>query len=111
MAGVGLTPHGHLRGADKVCVWVRVSPRSTVQSQFDCGAHELVIGGVVADLVDTVAVAVVGSQDGRVLLGQIAPLLGLRASGADPDAMNLFERVRCSSRCSASRIGAYSAAS
>lgn len=67
-----------------------------MQSQFHCGAHELVIGGVVADLVDAVAVAVVGSQDRWVLLGQVAPLLSLRAAGADPDAMNLFGCVRSS---------------
>ena len=96
MAGIGLTPHGHLRGADEVCVWIRVNPRSAVQSQFHCGAHELVIGGVVTDLVDAVAVAVVGSQNRWVLLGQIAPLLGLSTAGADPDAMNPFECVRCS---------------
>src|SRR3954468_5584530 len=48
--------------------------------------HQLVVGRVELDLVDAVAVAVVGLQARRVLVGEPAPLLDL---GGAPDAADL----------------------
>ena len=45
----------------------------------DGDVHQLVPGGVELDLVDPVAVAVVGAQDGRVLVRLPAPLERLAA--------------------------------
>ena len=42
--------------------------------------HQLVVGGVVLDLVDAVAVAVVGVQDRLVAVGELTPALRLRAA-------------------------------
>ena len=48
-------------------------PRRAVQAVPDGDAHQLVACGVVLDLVDAVAVAVVRAQHRRVLVGQPAP--------------------------------------
>jgi hypothetical protein len=56
---------------------------------LDSGAHQLVPGGVELDLVDPVAVAVVGAQLRRVLVGQPAPFLRPLAAG---QAAQLGER-------------------
>ena len=55
-----------------------VGPRRGVQAVTDRDRHEFVVGGVVFDLVDAVAVAVVGAQDRLVAVGQLAPALRLR---------------------------------
>ncbi len=55
-------------------------PRQAVQFVLHAHLHQLMPGGVKLDLVDAVAVAVVGAQHRLVLVGQPAPLLlGLAA--------------------------------
>ena len=71
----------YLGGAHHVRARPVVGPRSGVQAVADRHPHQLVIGGVVFDLVDPVAVAVVGVQDRLVSVGQLAPALRLRATG------------------------------
>jgi hypothetical protein len=63
-----------------------------VQAVFDRDGHELVVDGVVLDLVDAVAVAVVGAQDGWVRVGEPAPLLGLLAAGQPAERVDLVDR-------------------
>ena len=50
-----------------------LAPGRGVQAVADADPHQLVPGGVELDLVDAVAVAVVGAQLGRVLVGLDAP--------------------------------------
>ena len=52
---------------------------------LDRDPHQLVVGGVVLDLVDAVSVAVVGAQDGPVAAGQLAPALRLLGAGNGAD--------------------------
>ncbi len=68
-----------------------VGPRGGVQSVADRHRHQLVVGGVVFDLVDAVAVAVVGVQDWLVSVGQLAPALRLRATGECAELSDLVE--------------------
>ena len=68
-----------------------VGPRRGVQAVADRDLHQLVVGGVVLDLVDAVAVAVVGAQDRLVAVGQLAPALRLRAAGERPEFGDLVE--------------------
>ena len=68
-----------------------VGPRRGVQAVTDRHRHELVVGGVVLDLVDAVAVAVVGVQDRLIAVGQLAPALRLRAAGECAELGDLVE--------------------
>ena len=52
-----------------------VGPRGGVQAVADGRPHQFVIRRVVLDLVDPVAVAVMGVQDRHVAVGQVAPAL------------------------------------
>ena len=74
-----------------MCTRPVVGPRRGVQAVLDRGAHQLVVGGVVLDLVDTVAVAIVGVQYGPVAVGQLAPPLRLRRAGYRADRGHLVE--------------------
>ncbi len=69
-----------------------VSPGGGVQPVLDGCAQQLVVAGVVVDLVDPVAVAVVGMQHRRVAVGFVAPALRLGASGEPTERAEL---VRC----------------
>ena len=55
----------------------------------DRGRHQLVVVREVVDLVDPVAVPVVGAQDGRVLVGEPALLLRLLAAGQRAELAHL----------------------
>ncbi len=66
-------------------------PRQRVHLVLDAHLHQLVPGGVELDLVDPVAVAVVGAQDRLVLVREPAPLL-LRL--AADEAAELARRAR-----------------
>ena len=66
-----------------------VVPRQRVQLVLGRERHELVVGGVELDLVDAVAVAVVGDQLRRVLVGLTPP----RERLAAPDAADLAHAV------------------
>ena len=68
-----------------------VGPRRGVQAVADRHRHQLVVGGVVLDLVDTIAVAVVGVQDRLVAVGQLAPALRLSAAGKRAKVGDLVE--------------------
>ena len=68
-----------------------VGPRRGVQAVADRDAHQLVVGGVVLDLVDAMAVAVVGVQDRPVAVGQLAPALRLRRAGQRAEFGDLVE--------------------
>ena len=84
-------PHRGLRGANDVGTGPVVRPRGGVQAVADGDRHQLVVGGVVLDLVDAVAVAVVGVQDWLVAVGEFAPALRLRAAGERPEFGDLVE--------------------
>ena len=79
-----------------------VGPRRGVQAVADGDRHQLVVGGVVFDLVDAVAVAVVGVQDRLVAVGQFAPALRLRAARQRAEFGDLVEAPLPPSRISAS---------
>ena len=72
-------PHRFLGGADDVRTRPVVGPRRGVHAVTDGRAHQFVVGGVVFDLVDAVAVAVVGVQDGLIAVGELTPALRLRS--------------------------------
>ena len=55
-------------------------PSGPAQTVLESDTHQLVVGGGVLDLVDAHPVTVVGAQDGRVLIGEPAPQLGLLAA-------------------------------
>jgi hypothetical protein len=57
-----------------------VGPRRGVQAVGHRDGHQFVVGGVVLDLVDAVAVAIVGAQDRLVAVGEFAPALRLPAT-------------------------------
>ena len=76
-AGVGLRPQAHQRGAGDVGARARVAPRQRVDLALDRAAQQPVPGRVEVDVVDAVAVAVVGLQPRRVALGAAAVLLRL----------------------------------
>ena len=80
-----------------------VGPRCGVQAVADRDRHQFVVGGVVFDLVDAVAVAVVGVQDRLVAVGQLAPALRLRAAGERAEFGDLVERPTRRPRGSAPR--------
>ena len=66
----------------------RLGPRRGVQPFLDRGLHQRMIGGVEAHEVDPAAVAVVGVEFGRVLVGERAQFepfgrSGMRAEGAE----------------------------
>ena len=52
-----------------------IRPRCGMQAMRDRGRHQLVIGGLVLDDVDAVAIPVVGLQHRSVGLGQAAQIL------------------------------------
>ena len=68
-----------------------VCPRRGVQAVADRDRHQLVVRRVVLDLVDAVAVAVVGAQDRLVAVGELAPALRLPAAGERPEFGDLVE--------------------
>ena len=90
MAGLG-RPHRGLGGADDVRAGAVVCPRRGMQAVADRDLHQLVVGRVVLDFVDAVAVAVVGAQDRLVAVGELAPALRLRAAGERPEFGDLVE--------------------
>ena len=78
--GLGLRPGQEAGGAAHVGVRLVRGPRGGAEPEADAALHEPVPGGVEADLVDAVAVAVERHQLGPVPVGQPAVLLrGLRA--------------------------------
>ena len=83
MPGVGVAPDELLGRAGHVRAGTPVGPRSGVDAVAHRDIHQLVIGRVVLDLVDPVAVAVIRVQHRRVDVGQPAPLQRLRTS-AEP---------------------------
>ena len=84
-------PHRGLGGPDDVRAGAVVCPRRGVQAVADRDLHQLVVRGVVLDLVDAVAVAVVGAQDRLVAVGELAPALRLPAAGERPEFGDLVE--------------------
>ena len=62
-----------------------------MQAVADRRAHQLVVGGVVFHLVDAVAVAVVGVQDGPVAVGELTPALGFAAAGDRAELVHLVQ--------------------
>jgi hypothetical protein len=86
MAGLDLRPDRELRGATHVVTRGFALPRSTRQPLANGDVHELVVGGVVLDGVDPMAIAVVAVQHGRVLVRELATVDPLRVAheGADP---------------------------
>ena len=68
-----------------------VGPRGGVQAVADRHRHQLVVGGVVLDLVDAVAVAVVGAQHRLVAIGELTPALRLRAARQRAEFGDLVE--------------------
>ena len=90
MAGLW-RPHRGLGGADDVRAGAVVCPRRGMQPVADRDLHQLVVGRVVLDFVDAVAVAVVGAQDRLVAVGELTPALRLRAAGERPEFGYLVE--------------------
>jgi hypothetical protein len=86
VAGLG-RPHRGLGGADDVRARAVVGPRRGVQAVADRDRHQLVVGRVVLDLVDAVAVAVVGAQDRLVAVGELAPALRLALPESAPSSV------------------------
>ena len=82
---LGLAHHHEERRARDVRAGARVGPGKGVQPVGDGHLQQPVIRRVVLDLVDAVAVAVVGAQDRLVLVREPAPLGGL-AAGDLPSA-------------------------
>ena len=76
VAGFG-SPDRHLGGAHDVGAGPIVGPRCGMQAVADRHRHQLVVGGVVLDLVDAVTVSVVGAQDRLVAVGELTPALRL----------------------------------
>ena len=70
---LGLHQQHELGGAGDVGAGPGLAPGRGVQAVADADPHQLVPGGVELDLVDAVAVAVVGAQLGLVLVGLGAP--------------------------------------
>ncbi len=89
MTGVGLPPHEHLGRARHVGAEPPVGPGRAVQSVPHGHVHQGVPVRVELDLVDAVAVPVVGVQDGGVALGEPPPLLGLGATRPRPQLADL----------------------
>ena len=84
-------PYRRFRGADDVGARPVVGPRRGVQAVADGHLHQLVVGGVVLDLVDAMAVAVMGVQDRLVAVGELAPALRLRTAGQRAELGDLVE--------------------
>ena len=89
MAAFDLGPDIERSRACRVRAGTRLAPRERVHAGLDAPAEQLVPGGVELHLVDPVAVAVVGAQLGRVLVGLARPGLDLgvapqHAEGRDP---------------------------
>ena len=63
----------------------RGSRQGSACSSWPSEAHQLVPGGVELDLVDAVAVAVVGAQHRRVLVGLVRRVAGLGRAGEGAD--------------------------
>ena len=72
-AALGLHQQHEHRGAGDVGAGPRLAPGQRVQAVADPDPHQLVPGAVELDLVDAVAVAVVGAQLGLVLVRLEAP--------------------------------------
>ena len=80
MAGLDLRPSSMNSAARATCAPGRGSVQGSECSPCATAtSHQLVLGGVELDLVDAVAVAVVGAQHGRVLVRLPAPLERLAA--------------------------------
>nr|BFE71186.1 hypothetical protein GCM10020092_044870 [Actinoplanes digitatis] len=75
-----LAPGEHPGGAGDMRAGPPVRPRRRGQALADCHLHEPVPGGVELDLVDAVAVAVVGDQARLVPVGLLGPALRLGAA-------------------------------
>ncbi len=74
-------PHTHLGGPHDVGPGSFVGPRRGVQSVGDRGAHQFVIGRVIFDLVDAMAVAVVSVQDRHIPVREVPPALRSGTAG------------------------------
>ena len=84
-AGLGLHG-GHVQGRPRgVRGRLAARPRQRVQLVLDAHPHQLVPGRVELDLVDAVAVAVVGVKNGLVLVGEPAPACCGLASDQPPE--------------------------
>ena len=79
--GLGLGEAHEGGAAGDVGAGPRVAPGGAVQLVFHRGPEQLVPGGVELDLVDAVAVAVVGLQLRPVLVGEPSQLLRLGRAG------------------------------
>jgi hypothetical protein len=75
------------RRAGNMRAGLALAPRQRVQAVRERGAHELVVGRVVVDLVDAVAEAVVRAQDRRVLVGTHAVGEHVGIAGQPPDGV------------------------
>lgn len=95
-------PDQVLRRAHEVGVGGGVAPRPSRETERDRRAHELVPRRVVLDLVDAVAVAVVGVEDRRVLARQAHKLLD--AGRSDEPAQLAHLRLRFSCTLAAQRL-------
>ncbi len=85
VARLDLRLHVIARGARDMGAGARIGPRRRMQPEFDRAAHQLVIGGMVANEVDPVAVAVVSVELGQVAIGERAQFqrLGRSEPGAE----------------------------
>ncbi len=75
MTGLDLGQQHEHRSARDVGSRPQLAPGPCVSTELNRGAHNLVIGGMVGDLVDAMAVAVVGLKPRRVGVGLIRPAL------------------------------------
>ena len=84
--------HTEVLAARTTCAPGRSSAHGArVQAVVDRDAHQLVVSGVVLDLVDPVSVAVVGAQDRLVAVGQFTPALRLAGAGNRADFGDLVQ--------------------
>ncbi|CAM5674980.1 hypothetical protein MAUB1S_00030 [Mycolicibacterium aubagnense] len=84
-------PGRHLRRPDDVGAGTVVGPRSAVQTVRHRGVHQLVVGGVVFDLVHAVAVAVVCVQDRDIAVRELTPALRDPAATEGADLVDLVD--------------------
>ncbi len=98
MTRLDLRPHGEAGGAHDVGTRAVVGPRRRVQAAGDRLGHQRVVGGVVLDGVDAVAVAVVAVQLRLVLVGQLTPADHLWIAGAATPRGQLLEAPSAAER-------------
>jgi hypothetical protein len=89
--GVDLGPHHEAGGPRHVGTRPVDRPRRAVQAVGHRNLHQLVVGGVVGDLVDAMPVTVVGAQLGRVAVGVEPPLDRLGRPGQAAERMQVVD--------------------